>query len=364
MANPTLPTPPTENEDPWWPTRSAFDDAVKLAVESQLAALESPNFTGIPTAPTPATADSTTKIATTAFVNAQAYAKLAGPLFTGDPRAPTPATGDNDTSIATTAFVKAQGYATLASPALTGTPTAPTPTAGDNDTSIATTAFVMAALSAGLINTALTGTPTAPTPTAGDNDTSIATTAFVTAAIAAGGGGGGVTMPFQRACPVGGTIMSSFFTSSTAATLRDRSTAPMPLLLAQNISIDQASFNLTVLAGAAGQTASIDLMSLDPATNTWTLVQNLGTAIPVATPATTGTITITFTAVALTAGVIYGFRLYEDQTYDATLRVTQGVMVGPGIGNSSGFGSGYNMPVGANTATVTAVPFIRVRRSA
>jgi len=37
-------------------------------------------------------------------------APLDSPSFTGDPKAPTPATADNDTSIATTAFVKAQGY--------------------------------------------------------------------------------------------------------------------------------------------------------------------------------------------------------------------------------------------------------------
>jgi len=37
-------------------------------------------------------------------------APLASPVFTGDPQAPTPATADNDTSIATTGFVKAQGY--------------------------------------------------------------------------------------------------------------------------------------------------------------------------------------------------------------------------------------------------------------
>lgn len=41
-------------------------------------------------------------------------APLASPTFTGDPQAPTPATADNDTSIATTAFVKAQGYLTSA----------------------------------------------------------------------------------------------------------------------------------------------------------------------------------------------------------------------------------------------------------
>jgi hypothetical protein len=78
------------------------------------------------------------------------FAALASPTFTGDPKAPTPATADNDTSIATTAFVKAQGYATLASPTFTGDPKAPTPTAGDNDTSIATTAFVQAQLATSL----------------------------------------------------------------------------------------------------------------------------------------------------------------------------------------------------------------------
>lgn len=36
-----------------------------------------------------------------------AKAPLVNPVFTGDPQAPTPATGDNDTSIATTAYVKA-----------------------------------------------------------------------------------------------------------------------------------------------------------------------------------------------------------------------------------------------------------------
>jgi hypothetical protein len=47
-------------------------------------------------------------------LNLAAYAPLASPTFTGDPQAPTPATSDNDTSIATTAFVKAQGYLTSA----------------------------------------------------------------------------------------------------------------------------------------------------------------------------------------------------------------------------------------------------------
>jgi hypothetical protein len=119
-----------------------------------LAPLASPTFTGDPKAPTPATADNDTSIATTAFVKAQnylvstdlaPYAPLASPTFTGDPQAPTPATADNTTSLATTAFVKAQLYATLASPTFIGIPSAPTPAAGDNTTKLATTAFVQTA---------------------------------------------------------------------------------------------------------------------------------------------------------------------------------------------------------------------------
>src|SRR5262245_3961033 len=86
---------------------------------------------------------------------AGSYAPINSPTFTGDPKAPTPATGDNDTSVATTAFVKAQGYlvsadvsglAPIASPTFTGDPKAPTPATADNDTSIATIASVKANL--------------------------------------------------------------------------------------------------------------------------------------------------------------------------------------------------------------------------
>jgi hypothetical protein len=43
-------------------------------------------------------------------LNPAGYATLASPTFTGNPTAPTPATSDNDTSIATTAYVKAQPF--------------------------------------------------------------------------------------------------------------------------------------------------------------------------------------------------------------------------------------------------------------
>lgn len=76
-------------------------------------------------------------------------APINSPTFTGTPAAPTVAgSADSTTKIATTAFVQAVRalLAPLASPALTGTPTAPTAAGGTNTTQIATTAFVVAAL--------------------------------------------------------------------------------------------------------------------------------------------------------------------------------------------------------------------------
>lgn len=69
-------------------------------------------------------------------------ANLNSPAFSGNPTAPTADAGDNSTRLATTAFVKSVQAAGLVSPSLTGNPTAPTPAVADNDTSIATTKFV------------------------------------------------------------------------------------------------------------------------------------------------------------------------------------------------------------------------------
>jgi microcystin-dependent protein len=206
-----------------------------------MAPLDSPVFTGNPTAPTPTAGDADTTIATTGFV-AASFAPLASPILTGNPQAPTPAPGDNDTSIATTAYVQdalTNGYQPLDadltalagltgtnvffyrtgdgawspvivganllfsggtlsgtgtgggggvpsdSPVFTGDPQAPTPPPGDADGSIATTQFVATALAtkANVASPSFSGNPQAPTPAPGDNDTSIATTAFVQNAI-------------------------------------------------------------------------------------------------------------------------------------------------------------------------------------
>jgi len=77
------------------------------------ANLSAPTFTGIPAAPTPATATNSTQIATTAFTQAAivagvvAKAPIDAPTFTGVPAAPTAAAGTNTTQLATTAFVQA-----------------------------------------------------------------------------------------------------------------------------------------------------------------------------------------------------------------------------------------------------------------
>ena len=87
----------------------------------------SPTFTGTPTLPTgtiattQTAADSSTKVATTAFVTTadNLKANIASPTFTGVPLSTTAAVDTNTTQIATTAYVVGQGYAKLASPTLT-----------------------------------------------------------------------------------------------------------------------------------------------------------------------------------------------------------------------------------------------------
>lgn len=159
-----------------------------------LAPINSPAFTGTPTAPTPALGDNSTKIATTAFVqgtvNGSLIKSVAGGsnvtlsaveagngmlTFTGALTANisviVPATSkrwvvSNQTTGAFTLTMKTssgtgivvtQGKNThlwcdgtnvldektdFPSPALTGTPTTPTPASGDNSTTIANTGFV------------------------------------------------------------------------------------------------------------------------------------------------------------------------------------------------------------------------------
>jgi hypothetical protein len=109
-------------------------------VNTKKASLISPALTGVPTAPTvtPST-DSTTKLATTAFVQS---AILSG---TGVVNSFNSRTG---AVILAGSDVTGAGGALIASPTFTGTPAAPTPAPGTNTTQLATTAFVQSATGA------------------------------------------------------------------------------------------------------------------------------------------------------------------------------------------------------------------------
>ena len=129
-------------------------DNLKTAVERSgaldtYAPLASPALTGTPTAPTAEQGDSSTTLATTAFVNAAILRLIGaapGALDTLEELAN--ALGD-DPNFATTMTNLIAEKAPLNSPALTGTPTAPTPESGDISTTIATTAFVADAVETG-----------------------------------------------------------------------------------------------------------------------------------------------------------------------------------------------------------------------
>jgi hypothetical protein len=162
-------------------------------------------FASSPTGPTPSTADNTTKLATTAYVqsNLTPKAPLASPAFTGVPTAPTPTAGDNTTQLSTTAFVTSAistasgSYQPLSANLTTlaassaffltlsddaNAPTARTTLGLGTAATHAETDFVIPtdlAVYAPLASPALTGTPTAPTAANATNSTQIASTAFV-----------------------------------------------------------------------------------------------------------------------------------------------------------------------------------------
>lgn len=106
------------------------------------APLASPAFTGTPTAPTAAALTDDTQIATTAYTDAAVAvetsraeaaestlaaavalkAPLASPALTGTPTAPTPAAFDGSTKLATTAYVDAEVAEVVSAPDYAGIP--------------------------------------------------------------------------------------------------------------------------------------------------------------------------------------------------------------------------------------------------
>ena len=268
------------------------------------APIDSPQFTGIPTAATAAAATSSGQLATTAFVHNVVTAATSGVASFNTRTGAVVLIGSDITSA---------GGALLVSPAFTGTPTAPTQGPGDASTRIATTAFVAAAIAAvtsggvtsfntrsGAVtltaldvtnsgahnNTALTGTPTAPTATAGTSTTQLATTAFVQGAVVGAvgvvtwnGRNGAVTMNASDISAAGGApIASPVFTGVPAG--------PTATAGTNTTQLATTAFVVAAIAGGAnvtafnGRTGAVTLIAGD--------VTGVGGAL-LASPSFTGT---------------------------------------------------------------------------
>lgn len=99
-GSPTAPTPVITDNDTSIATTAFVKAVVAALVDSSPASLDTLNELAAALGDDP-------DFATTVLDALALKAPLADPTFTGNPSAPTPATSDNDTSIATTAFVKA-----------------------------------------------------------------------------------------------------------------------------------------------------------------------------------------------------------------------------------------------------------------
>jgi hypothetical protein len=246
---------------------------------ANFAPINSPAFTGVPTAPTAAAGSQSGQLATTAFVHNAVVASTTG-VASFNTR-----TG---AIVLTTADVTGAGGAPLASPVLTGNPTAPTPVTGNSSASIATTAFVMNELAtlpaapvtsfntrtgAVVLNTAditgaggapaasptLTGTPTAPTAAQTDSSTALATTAFVHAAVSAlgttvqsfNGRTGAVSLIGNDISAAGGALLIGPAFTGTP-------TAPTATVGTSTTQLATTAFVQAALSGATGGVSSFN----------------------------------------------------------------------------------------------------------
>ena len=157
------------------------------------APINSPAFTGNPTAPTPSVGDNDTSIATTQYVMRD-FLKVSGGSLTGAIAAPnfnvtgygtasSPNFGTSNYGMnisATSVGFTAGGTERLAITSSNITATLPITLPADPSSNLQAATKQYVDLRAPLASPVFTGNPTAPTPAAADNDTSIATTAFVT----------------------------------------------------------------------------------------------------------------------------------------------------------------------------------------
>ena len=130
--------------------QATMGTALQATVDGKADKL-SPTFTGAPTAPTQTSGDNSTKLATTAYVDAQVSAGAVD--ASTSTKGIIKLTGDLGGTAASPTVPGLALKADIASPTFTGTPALPTgttgvtQTAGDNSTKLATTAYVTTAVS-------------------------------------------------------------------------------------------------------------------------------------------------------------------------------------------------------------------------
>lgn len=248
------------------------------------AQLNSPQFSGIPTAPTANIGTSTGQIATTAFVQAAISESTAGVSSFN--------TRTGAVTLTNLDITEAGGIANP-SANLTGSPTAPTAAPGTSSPQIANTEFVTTAIAgavtsfntrtgavtlllsdvtgvggAPIASPTFTGTPAAPTASPGTSTTQLATTAFVTAAIGVAGGvssfnsrTGAVTLEANDISAVGGLINPSVGLTGTP-------TAPTATTGTNTNQIATTAFVVSALSSGAvssfnTRTGAVTLSSTD-----------------------------------------------------------------------------------------------------
>jgi len=291
--------------------------------------------------------------------------------LTGDPTAPTPATSDNDTSIATTAFVKAQGYITsapvtsvagrtgaitLANTDISGLGTMSTATAADYSTT--TVANGLYYPLSGNPSSFLTSSALTPyAPLAGATFTGLVTTVAASAATA------GLNVPHTATAPtspVNGDIWTT--TAGVFARINAGTTQLMNLGSTQTVSGSITFSNASQTLGNSTAAGTINIAS-GATTTGLTKTVNIGinglsgstTAITVGSSVAGATVSVAINGTLTTTA---STQTIGNSTAASTINIasgatTTGLTKAVSIGTGAVAGSTTTIAIGGTAGTST-----------
>lgn len=282
------------------------------------APIFSPRFTGFPRAPTPAFADSSSAIATTAWVQRHTVMSL-NCLLVDQPFVFTFNGRSGHIVLSASDFANIEGV--FNDVELTGVPSAPTAAPDTATDQIATTAFVAQAIAdasdifATIDSPIFTGYPSAPTAAPGASTAQIATTAFVMNAVAdsvAGvatfnGRSGNVVLTDADVSGAGGALLASpAFTGAPTAPTAAPGTANTTIATTAYVAAAIAA--ATGVATFNGRTGAITLTAADVTSAGGALLASpIFTGTPAGPTASPGTATTQLATTAFVAAAIAGY---------------------------------------------------------